>query len=113
MVAVFITATITECDFKSEYLFRMCSVATNLVTSLEFNPIRSATTLCHFEQSRNGYIATHFILLRASVESSATSGYVVVPERFGQNVEPACRNDERTRRKLCFVSSSGFDCCIL
>ena len=25
-----------ELDFKSEYLFRMCSVVTNLVTSLEF-----------------------------------------------------------------------------
>ena len=26
----------TVFDFKSEYLFRMCSVVTNLMTSLEF-----------------------------------------------------------------------------
>ena len=32
-----------ELDFKSEYLFRMCSVVTNLVTSLEF----SANPLCY------------------------------------------------------------------
>ena len=44
--AVFITTIITERDFKSEYVFRMCSVATDLVTSLEFNPIRCATTFC-------------------------------------------------------------------
>ena len=34
---VYISLTIrTELDFKSEYLFCMCSVVTNLVTSLEF-----------------------------------------------------------------------------
>ena len=36
-----------ELDFKSEYLFRMCSVVTNLVTSLEF----SANPLCYFAVS--------------------------------------------------------------
>ena len=35
-----ITAIITERDFKTEYLFRISSVVTNLVTSLEINPIR-------------------------------------------------------------------------
>ena len=61
--AVSITAIITERDFKSEYLFRMCSVVTNLVTSLEFQPIRCATTLCHFGWLRDdGYVATQFIL---------------------------------------------------
>ena len=65
----------------------MCSVATNLVTSLEFNPIRGATPLCHFERTRNGYVATHFIFLSSTAESSATNGYVVVPERFVQNEE--------------------------
>ena len=51
---VFIKTITTELDFKSEYLFRMCSVATNVVTSLEFNPIRGATTLCHFGRTGNG-----------------------------------------------------------
>ena len=91
----------------------MCSVATNLVTSLEFKPIRCATTLCHFGKSRKGYVASHFILLKDTAESSATTGHVVVPERFGQNEEPACRNEERAKRKPSFVPSSEFDQCNL
>ena len=85
-------------DFKSDYLFRMCSVATNLVTSREFNPIRRATTLCHFERTRNGYVATHFNLFCNSAESSAESGYVVVLERLNQNEEPAGSNKERAKK---------------
>ena len=77
----------------------MCSIATNPVTLLECNPIRFATTLCHFGRKRNGYIATHFILLSSTVDSSATSGYVVVPERFGQNEEAAASNKQRARKK--------------
>ena len=73
----------------------MCSVVTNLVTSLEFKETRCATTLCHFGRTRNGYVATHFILLSSTAESSTTSGYIVVPERFGENEEPASRNEER------------------
>ena len=49
---------ITERDFNSEYLFRMCSVVTNLARSLEFQPIRCATMLCHFGRTGNGYVAT-------------------------------------------------------
>ena len=78
------TADFTEPDFKSEYLFRMCSVVTNLVTSLEFKPNRSAFTLCQFERTRNGYVATHFILLSSTAESNATCGYVVVLQRLGR-----------------------------
>ena len=37
--AISIRAIITERDFKTEYLFRMCSIVTNVVTSLEFKPI--------------------------------------------------------------------------
>ena len=81
----------------------MCSVANNLVTSLEFNPIRCATTLCHFERTRNGYVATQFIRLSSTAESSATSGYVVVPERSGQNEEPASINKERAGKKPSLV----------
>ena len=32
--------TIIELEFKSEHLFRSCSIATNPVMPLEFNPIR-------------------------------------------------------------------------
>ena len=46
-------------DFKSEYLLRKCSVATNLVTSLNFIPICGATILCHFGQLRNYSVFTH------------------------------------------------------
>ena len=87
------TAIITERDFENEYLFRMCSVATNLMTSQEFKAILYATMLWYVRRTRNGYVATHFILLCSNEQSSATSGYVVVPERFGQNEEPASRND--------------------
>ena len=76
---------LTELDFEGDYLFCMCSVVTNLVTSLEFQPIRSATMLFHFGRTRNGYVAIRFILLSGTVESSATSSYVVAPERNGQS----------------------------
>ena len=81
-----------ERDFSREFLFRTCSVATDLEMSLELNPIRWATMLCLFGYTRNGSVATHFFLV-----SSATGGYLAVPERFGQNEEPATRNKERTR----------------
>ena len=109
--AITILATITEHDFRSEYLFRMCSVVTNLVTSPEFRPIRCATTLCHIGRTRNGYVATHFILLSSTAESNATSGYVVVPEGFSQNEERASRNEERARKRPAFVLSIGLDRC--
>ena len=109
--AVFITAIITERDFESDCFFRMCSVATNLMTSLEFNPIRCDTTLCHFGQTWNGYEATHCNLLCSTADSSAPSGYVVVLERFGQNADSANRNEERSRQKPSFVPSSGFNRC--
>ena len=109
--AVFITAIITERDLKNEYLFRLCSVANNLVMSLEFNPIRCATTLCHFGRTRNGCVGTHFNLLSSTAESRAASGYVIVPKRFDQNEDSASRNEERTRKKASFVPSSGYNRC--
>ena len=78
----------------------MCFVAINLVTSLEFEPIRCATTLCRLGRTWIGYVATHFFLLGSTAESSATSGYVIVAERFGQNEEPASRNEERANKNL-------------
>ena len=59
--------------------------------------------LCHFGQTRNGYVATYFILLSSTAAISATSGYLVVPEHFGQNEEPTGRNEERTKKKPIFV----------
>ena len=84
-------------------MFRTRSVATNLVTSLEIQPIHCAIILCHYGRTRNGYVATYFILLSSTAVSSATSGYVVVPEHFGQNEEPAASNEERTRKRPSFV----------
>ena len=77
--AVTITGIIKERDLKSEYLFCMCSVVTNLVTSLEIDWICCATTLCRFGRAPNSYVASQFFLLSTTAESSATSGYVVVP----------------------------------
>ena len=54
----------------------MCPVVTNLVTSLESQPIRCATMLFHFGQTWNVYVATRIILLSSTAESSAASGYV-------------------------------------
>ena len=88
---------------RSEYFFRMRSVTSNLVTSQKFQPIRCAIMLCQFGQTWNGYVATCFILLSSTAASSATNGYVVVSERCGQNEEPACSNEERTRKKPSFV----------
>ena len=54
--------------------------------------------LCHFGQTRNGYVTIYFILLSSTAASTATNGYVVVSERFGQNQEPAGSNDEMTKK---------------
>ena len=83
-------------------LLRTRSVATDLVTSQSFQPIRCAFMLCQFGQTRNVYVATRIILLSSTAESSATSGYVAVPEHFLQNGEPACINEKRTKKKPSF-----------
>ena len=88
-----------ELDIRSENLFRTCSVATDLVTSLEVNLISCATMLCHFGQKGNSSVATHFILFSSNGTSSVTGDYVAIPERFGQNEEPSKRSEERTRNK--------------
>ena len=65
----------------------------------------------HFGWTRNGYVATRFILLCSTAESSATNGYVVVPERSGQSEAQASRNVERSRKKPSSVPSSRFNQC--
>ena len=55
--------------------------------------------LCHFGRTRNGYVATRFILFSSIAESSATHGYVAATERSGQSEAWAGRNLEQTRKK--------------
>ena len=59
--------------------------------------------LCHFGHTRNGSVAIHFILRGRAATSSATGDYVAVPERLGQNEEPAGSNDERTKKDVFFL----------
>ena len=76
----------------------MCSVVTNLVTSLEFQPIRCATTLLHFGRTRDVYVATNINLLSSTAKGSATNDYVVATESSGQSEAWAGRNVERVRK---------------
>ena len=76
----------------------MCSVVTNLVTSLEFQPIRCATTLFHFGRPRDVYVATRIFLPNSTAEGSPTSGHVAATERSGQSEAWAGRNVERDRK---------------
>ena len=76
----------------------MCSVVTNLVTSLEFQPILCVTTLFHFGRTRKVYVATRICLLSSIAESTATSGYVVATERSGQSEALAGRSLKRVRK---------------
>ena len=69
----------------------------------DFNQCAIVFMLCQFGRRRNVYVATTFILLSSTAESSATSGYVAAPEHFLQNEEPACINEERTKKKPSFV----------
>ena len=52
--------------------------------------------LCYDGQIRNAFVATHLILLSCTATSSATGGYVVVPERSSKNEEPTSTNEEQT-----------------
>ena len=84
-------------------LLRARYVATDLVTSQNFQPIHSAFMLCQFGRTRNVYVATRIILFSGTAESSATRGYVAVPEHFLQNGEPSFNNVERAKNKPSFV----------
>ena len=65
--------------------------------SLEFQPIRCATTLFHFGRTRNVYVATRIILFSSTAEGSATSGYVAATERSDQSEAWAGRDVEQAR----------------
>ena len=77
----------------------------------QFQPIRCATMLCQFGRTRNGYVATRFILFSSTAESSAASGYVVVPEPSGQSEAWAGKIVERARKKSSIVPNSEFNRC--
>ena len=81
-------------------LLRTRSVATDLVTSQNLQPIRCAFMLCQFGRTRNVFVPTRFILLSTIAESSATSGYVAVQEHFLQKEEPSVNNEERNGKSL-------------
>ena len=76
-------------------LLRTRYVATDLVTSRNFHPIRCAFTLFHFGRTRDVYVATRIILLSSTAQSSATSGYVVATERSGQSEAWTVNNEKR------------------
>ena len=82
---------------------RTRSVATDLVTSQNFQPTCCAFMLCQYGRTRNVYEATRIIIFSSFTESSATGGYVAGSEQFLQNEEPACINKERTEKKPSFV----------
>ena len=92
-------------------LLRTRYVATDLVTSQNFQPIRCAFMLCRFGRTRNVYVATRFILLSSTAESSATSGHVATPEHFLQNDEPFVNNMERAKKKPSLVPKSEYNQC--
>ena len=79
-------------------MFRMCSVVTNLVTSLEIQPMHCGTTLFHSGRQRDVYVATRIILFSSTAEGSATSGYVAATERCGQSEARAGRYVEWARK---------------
>ena len=93
----------TYSKLGEKILLRTRYVSTELVTSQKFQPIHLAFMRCQFGRTRNVYVANRFILLSSTAESSATSGYVAIPEHFLQNEEPVCINEQRTRKKPSFV----------
>ena len=84
-------------------LLRTRYVSTDLVTSRKFQTIRCVFTLFHFGLTRDVYVATRIILLSSTAESSATSGYVVATERYGQNEAWATKIVEGAKKKPTFV----------
>ena len=84
-------------------LLRTRYVATDLVTSQNFQPICCAFTLFQFGRTRDAYVATRIILLSSTAESSVTSGYVVATERSSQSEAWASKNVERAKKKPSFV----------
>ena len=66
-------------------LLRARYVATDLMTSQNFQPVRCAFALFHFGRTQNVCVATRIILLSGTAEGSARGGYVVATESSGQS----------------------------
>ena len=96
-----------QSDFKSEYLFRTCSVATNLVTSLN-NPFHFAVLLCYAVLTN--YATVPYSL--HSFSSNATSEYGIVPERPDRNKEQT-RNTPGSSTVILQVKRSKLTCAFL
>ena len=60
--------------------------------------------ICSVILEKHVAVTYPFILRGSTARSSRTGDYLAVSERFGQNTEPAGRNEERTRKKLSLVS---------
>ena len=77
-------------------------VATDLLTSQNFQPIRCAFALFHLGRTRDVYVATRIILLSSTAEGSSTGGYVVATERSHRVEAWASKNVERARKNPSF-----------
>ena len=74
---VYVTNTYLPSSYSKlgmNILLRAQYVATDLVTSQNFQPIRCAFALFHFGRTRAVYVATRIILLSSTAEGSTTSG---------------------------------------
>ena len=84
-----------QSHFKSEYLFRTFSVATNLVTSPKSSFRLLRYYAVPFWPTTEQF--SHFQSYCSAVTSSATSEYRTVPERPSRNEEQSSIDEERTR----------------
>ena len=85
-----------------ESLFRKCSVATNPVMPLNFIPNPPCYYGVFFWPITEQFRVHSF----HSATGSATSEYITVLERIGQNEEANSRNKERTKEKPGFGPKS-------
>ena len=81
-------------------MIRTRCVATNLVNSLELEPVRCATMLCRFGQTRNCSVAIHCILRGSATTRKATGDYVAVLRRFGRKEKPVISTKNELRTSL-------------
>ena len=91
---------IIQSDFKSEYLFRTCSVDTYLVTSLKISFRLLSYYVVPFWPTMEQFRIYSFHSFRSTATSNATSEYVTVPERLSKNEEQNSRKKERTSKTL-------------
>ena len=96
---------------EMDILLRTRSVATDLVTSLQIQPNRCAFMLRQFRRTQYVYVATRFILLSSTAESSATSGYVAVRGNIFSKLRNQPVLTRNGLKKAYFPSKSEFNRC--